>query len=376
MYASKLEELKELLDNPEQFMLQAGGEYELISEMSFLRSLVKYKNYKIVLYGAGAMGEYIERWLRMENVPIEFVIDNNRSKSGTLCGKTIIHHSEDVAKVIENSGRGNRYLAVIATSYYEKEAARISFSLYKNGIDEYIYAFDPRYGIPPYKYKWASYYTHHKDEILYTYNLLQDSLSQEIYVEFIKANITNCSYAGLKRQTKEKYFECYTLLEEEVFLNIGSFTGDTIFYFVEKCNEKFKKIYAIEGEAANYERLVRNLQIFPSEIRERIETEHVFLDGSNISSFTDKKPTLINMDIEGAELAVIRDLEECIVQNRPVLAICAYHKAEDIVEIPKAVCGMVDDYQLYFRKYAASYSSPLGNGESVLYAVPKERVIK
>ena len=60
----------DMLNCPQEYMLQAGGEYELISEMSFLRSIVKYKNCKIIIYGAGQRCEYLISWLKMENVPV------------------------------------------------------------------------------------------------------------------------------------------------------------------------------------------------------------------------------------------------------------------------------------------------------------------
>ena len=44
---------KQMLNYPEEYMLQGGGEYQLSSEMSFLRSIVKYKKCEVVIYGAG-----------------------------------------------------------------------------------------------------------------------------------------------------------------------------------------------------------------------------------------------------------------------------------------------------------------------------------
>ena len=37
-------QLEKLVEFPETYMLQAGGNYELISEIGFLRSIVKYQN--------------------------------------------------------------------------------------------------------------------------------------------------------------------------------------------------------------------------------------------------------------------------------------------------------------------------------------------
>ena len=80
------------------------------------------------------------------------------------------------------------------------------------------------------------------------------------------------------------------------------------------------------------------------------------------------------MDIEGAELEALRGLQNCISHNRPVLAICVYHKPEDIIELTNIVNEMVPNYKIFFRKYAPSYNSHLRSGELVMYAVPLERI--
>lgn len=55
------ERFMQMLNYPEKYMLQAGGEYELVSEMSFLKSIIKYGNYEIIIYGAGKRCEYLKR---------------------------------------------------------------------------------------------------------------------------------------------------------------------------------------------------------------------------------------------------------------------------------------------------------------------------
>lgn len=57
------------------------------------------------------------------------------------------------------------------------------------------------------------------------------------------------------------------------------------------------------------------------------------------------------MDIEGAELEALKGAAETIKKNRPRLAICLYHKDEDIVDIPQYVKELVPEYKLYIRHY-------------------------
>lgn len=77
----------------------------------------------------------------------------------------------------------------------------------------------------------------------------------------------------------------------------------------------------------------------------------------------DKDVTFIKMDIEGAELEALKGAGLTIQRCKPKLAICVYHKPEDIWEIPNLILDYYPDYKLYLRHYSLHF------GETVLYAV-------
>ena len=74
------------------------------------------------------------------------------------------------------------------------------------------------------------------------------------------------------------------------------------------------------------------------------------------------KVDFIKMDIEGAELTALRGAAETIRRFRPKLAICVYHKPEDLVEIPRFITSLNAGYAFYLKHH-----SPVLN-ETVLYA--------
>lgn len=76
-----------------------------------------------------------------------------------------------------------------------------------------------------------------------------------------------------------------------------------------------------------------------------------------------ERVTFIKMDIEGSEMEALSGCADTVRRCRPKLAICVYHKSEDVVEIPRKVLEMNPEYKLYLRHY--SYSDT----ETVLYAV-------
>ena len=59
----------------------------------------------------------------------------------------------------------------------------------------------------------------------------------------------------------------------------------------------------------------------------------------------------IKLDVEGAELEVLKGAFLTIGQFKPKLAISAYHKPEDLYEIQKYIRSLRCDYQFAFRHY-------------------------
>jgi FkbM family methyltransferase len=72
---------------------------------------------------------------------------------------------------------------------------------------------------------------------------------------------------------------------------------------------------------------------------------------------------LIKMDIEGAEMSALEGASQVIREFKPRLAISAYHKPEDLWEIPQKLKAQNGNYRLFF-----GHHSPI-TWESVYYAV-------
>ena len=77
----------------------------------------------------------------------------------------------------------------------------------------------------------------------------------------------------------------------------------------------------------------------------------------------DKRPTYIKIDIEGAEQEALKGCRKIIHTYKPKLAVCIYHKPEDLYEIPIMIKEMNPEYKLYVRQYANAWF------DTVLYAV-------
>lgn len=194
----------------------------------------------------------------------------------------------------------------------------------------------------------------------------------------------------------EQYFDLdFPLDENEVFVDAGVYNGFSSISFARKVNGKYRGIYAFEPDEKSYVRSESNfkkanlnvtlvekglwnsndnliLDIHPTG-NSRIALNQ--LESQNCKSISvttlddyfnnlEDKPTFIKMDIEGAELNALMGGEKIIREYKPKLAICVYHKPEDMLQIPQLIVSYRPDYKIYMRKYPAGLA-----GEYVMYFI-------
>ena len=178
--------------------------------------------------------------------------------------------------------------------------------------------------------------------------------------------------------------------EDEVFVNCGAYHGEEALQFVEYLHEygitRYQKIFCIEADPTNAKQMrtalksLKNVEIIAAGVWDRTGTLCIFSGQDSSSRIMDEgetknqvrtiddilegeKATYIKMDIEGSELKALCGAEETIRKYKPRLAICIYHKPEDIVEIPKYIDSLRKDYKFYIRNHSR-YGI-----QTVLYAV-------
>lgn len=235
-----------------------------------------------------------------------------------------------------------------------------------------------------------------KGKIEQVYNTLGDSLSKYIYNSIFEVYM--CGNIGILSRTKGsiQYFpvkgtndeiEDFYLSEDESFIDCGSFDGDTIREFKIRTSNKYKKIWAFEPDPENFLKLSdyvtgeqdERIKLFQSGAYNE-DTTMFFTSNRGTSSALDqigeesikvnKIDTLINepvtfikMDIEGAEKEALLGAKRIISEYKPKLAICIYHKIEDLWEIPLLMKRLNPDYHIYIRNYEDR------TDETVCYAI-------
>ena len=231
--------------------------------------------------------------------------------------------------------------------------------------------------------------------IVTLYNLLSDEKSKEVYKAVLKFKLTE-DYTYLlevKDDIKKQYFdEVVKFSDEEVFVDCGGYTGDTIEAFLKAVDNKFKHIYSFEPDERNFKILTKYVEGL--EQKDKIKaikagvyykSSVFYLQGEEMAiactnEATDRKvevcaiddvvkfaPTYIKMDIETFETYALLGAMESIIKYKPKLAISIYHKFDDLWNIPLLLKQWVSEYDLYIRHYECYQA------ETVVYAIPKEQ---
>lgn len=77
------------------------------------------------------------------------------------------------------------------------------------------------------------------------------------------------------------------------------------------------------------------------------------------------RPTLIKLDIEGAEYDALQGARELICTHNPGLAVALYHRPDDLWSLPLLIHEFApQDYQFFLRSHARN------DFELILYAIP------
>jgi FkbM family methyltransferase len=175
----------------------------------------------------------------------------------------------------------------------------------------------------------------------------------------------------------------------EIYVDGGSYDGDTIRAFMRRVDNRFERIYAFEPDPVTFGTLQSNFSTEP-----RVKAIHAGLhrekgvlrfkdDGSRGAIFTsdgeiempvttlddvigEGAVSYIKMNIEGAEIDALRGGERLIRRELPKLALSAYHRPSDLWRIPELVKQFDAGYDLYLRQHDG------GIIETVLYALHKE----
>jgi len=210
----------------------------------------------------------------------------------------------------------------------------------------------------------------------------------------------HCNHAGilntfrLEQYAYRREGQSISARDGDVVIDGGGCTGDTTLYFAARVGSK-GRVYTFEFEQRNLEIMDKNLALNPH-ISASVEIVQRALWGESdealdydpngpattvalkqepgtaqamtlsIDDLVEReglaKVDFIKMDIEGAELRALKGAERTMRAFRPTLAISAYHREEDLVDIPAYIDGLDLGYEFLLDHFTIYHA------ETVLFA--------
>ncbi|MES2552400.1 MAG: FkbM family methyltransferase [Pseudomonadota bacterium] len=235
---------------------------------------------------------------------------------------------------------------------------------------------------------WGPDISNRFDEFLQLGNLLSDEYSKQTLYSVLLFHLT-CNHewhANISRPYSTLYFRTglFTFSDKEKLVDCGASIGESTSALIGTTQGQFAHSWMIEPDKFNIETLQKlmrkykntpieqKLSLLPYAVGEsEAEVEFIHQGGhggmiapagaslgesgkvhvNSIDNLIDDSPTFIKMDIEGAEMSALRGAENTIKSAHPKLAVSAYHRSTDLIDIVKFIQSLNSDYRIGLRHH-------------------------
>lgn len=367
-------------------LASAGGLSGLCDAMRQHSAIDVEGLHSLAVVGAAAEGRRLARICRDRGIAIDAIVDDDPAKAGLVVEGVTIAPVQTLATLPKSTP------IVIASHRVLRATQRLRGLGFKTVVPFALLQVLAPEIFPPHMFYDAlldDLWTH-RAEVEALHARLADERSRQVLDAVIGFRRTLDPALLQPVLTEHDLYAPEGLFEfgaDEVYVDGGSYDGDTIRSFIGRVHGRFADIYAFEPDPVTFEKLTANFRDEP-----RVHPFHAGLhshggslrfrdDASRGAIFAadgeiempvttiddvlgDRRLTYIKMNIEGAEIDALKGGRKAIAKWRPRLAISVYHRASDLWRIPQLVLQLDPDYRLYLRQHDG------GIIETVLYALP------
>lgn len=166
---------------------------------------------------------------------------------------------------------------------------------------------------------------------------------------------------------EEAFENILKLSDQEEYLDLGAYTGDTVREFLAHTNG-YRSICAVEPDRRSFQKLQANApfaRCIHAAAAAQEGTVRFMQAGGRQSAVNQNGTSLpaisidslhtafsyIKMDVEGSEADAIRGGTQTISVYKPKLNIAAYHRTEDYLSIFQQVMNLRPDYRVFMRHH-------------------------
>ena len=341
---------------------------------------------EIVVFGTTAYSQIFIRAANARGIRVVAAVDDFRP--GLECGGKPIIASRDVAALAK------RHPGMIAVSGGRNDRAIRHFERLGdlNGIpvltfEQAVRLFEMGGQIDYRVADWGPAIAARTDEYLMLEQRAADEYSKETLYSVLMFHLTGSMewINAISRPYPTLYFRSglFTLGTGERFVDCGASIGESTGGLLALTRNRLERAWMIEPDKFNQEKLRSLMAEQSPDVRARLSLHDVAVGSAEgrmpfnhvgghtgsmsteahaygdidevrilpIDSIVDAAPTLIKMDIEGAELEALKGASASIRAGRPVMAISAYHRTTDLIDLPRFVDSLDSGYRIGLRHH-------------------------
>ena len=339
---------------------------------------------RIAVIGAAEEGIRLVELCGNHGIEVAAIGDDDPTKQGLNIGPTTVAAVDSLTSI-------DRHTPVIIASHRVLKAAeRLRLMGFRHVAPfALLEVLDPA-AFPPHMFyeRWLEELFASRDRYVALLGLLADEMSRCVLDALLGFRLTLDAEVLSPIIEWDLYgpSDLLTYSEDEVYVDGGSYDGDTIRLFIGRVHGKFSRVLAFEPDVRTFRRLAANfagdrrVEAINAGLHRRRATlrfHNAATRGSILIEegaaevpvvgldeiLRDDRVTFIKMNIEGAELEALRGAERAIKRWAPKLAISAYHRPSHLWQVPELVHNLRPDYRLYLRQHDG------GVIETVLYAL-------
>lgn len=341
----------------------------------------------VYLYGAGVQKLHTVRFLQKHGVKILAILDT--FQQGSYEGIPILRFEDFLLTDPDPES-----WFVISAPSVENEIRR---TLERHFPAENIFLFEttPYVEWIPDVEEYRAYLVEHWGELSRLYDTLVDEQSKKTLINIIKGRISGKTDYFREIYVPDKYYpeSILRLSKGEVWVEAGSYRGETLLDFLERCPD-YKAAYCFEPDEDNLRILNETVEkvqkdgkirIIPkgawdsctklpiakedrgtslSHVIEENGMEGSFIETATIDGTVSEPITYLKISTCCPELRILRGGQRQIVGNHPRISVCVSCGGGEILDLWNYLRELVPEYRFYLRHHLQH-----GGIESFLYAV-------
>lgn len=355
---------------------------------------------QVVLHGAGGLGARMLTAMRADGMEAVAFSDNGVTRQGTVVAGLPVLSPADAVRRYPDAV----FVITIWGANSPHRQAHTRAQLLDLGATDVcsfpLVAWHHRSALPHYLVDLPDAPIRAADEVRAAFGLFADDASRREFVDQLRLRITG-SFDHLGSPVRHPQYYPPDIIDwkaGEVIVDGGAYDGDSLRSWIAWRGADFARWIAAEPDPANLERFRETCAALEADVERRVIVHEVALaakhgemhfsatgtagaapaaDASTVvqaapldALVADDVVSFIKLDIEGGELDALHGAEETIARDRPVLAICAYHRQDHLWKVPLLCSKLLSRSHVVLRPHNEE------GWDLVCYAVPTERWIQ